>query len=51
VLLRTAYGIWKENRLGQEVWQVIDKAVGAGRQPPTRRGKTRANVGDDGPWV
>jgi hypothetical protein len=29
VLLRTAYGIWKENRLDQEVWQEIDKAVGA----------------------
>ena len=28
VLLGTAYGIWKENRLDQEVWQVIDKAVG-----------------------
>jgi hypothetical protein len=35
VLLGTANGIWKENRLEQEVWQVIDKAVGAGRQPPT----------------
>ena len=29
VLLGTAYGIWKENRLDQEVWQVIDKAVNA----------------------
>ena len=29
VLLGTAYGIWKENRLDQEVWQVIDKAVSA----------------------
>ena len=29
VLLGTAYGIWKENRLDQEVWQVIDKAVRA----------------------
>ena len=29
VLLGTAYGIWKENRLDQEVWQVIDQAVGA----------------------
>jgi hypothetical protein len=27
VLLGTAYGIWKENKLDQEVWQVIDKAV------------------------
>jgi hypothetical protein len=29
VLLGTAYGIWKENRLDQEVWQVIDNAVSA----------------------
>ncbi|HEY6665561.1 MAG TPA: hypothetical protein VI036_10600 [Propionibacteriaceae bacterium] len=29
VLLETAYGIWKENKLDQEVWQEIDKAVGA----------------------
>jgi hypothetical protein len=29
VLLGTAYGIWKENRLDQEVWKVIDNAVGA----------------------
>jgi hypothetical protein len=29
VLLGTAYGIWKENRLDQEVWQVIDRAVTA----------------------
>src|SRR4029453_6401454 len=38
VLLGTAYGIWKENRLDQEVWQVIDKAVTAGgpeRMPPS----------------
>jgi hypothetical protein len=28
VLLGTAYGIWKENQLDKEVWQVIDKAVG-----------------------
>jgi hypothetical protein len=28
-VLGTAYGIWKENRLDQEVWQVIDKAVSA----------------------
>ena len=32
VLLGTAYGIWKENRLDQEVWQVIDKAV-SGSEP------------------
>jgi citrate lyase alpha subunit len=30
VLLGTAYGIWKENQLDREVWQVIDRAVGAG---------------------
>jgi hypothetical protein len=36
VLLGTAYGIWKENRLDQEVWQVIDKAVSASEpQMPT----------------
>jgi hypothetical protein len=29
VLPGTAYGIWKENKLDQEVWQVIDKAVSA----------------------
>jgi hypothetical protein len=29
VLLGTAYGIWKENQLDQEVWQVIDKVVSA----------------------
>jgi hypothetical protein len=29
VLLVAAYGIWKENKLDQEVWQVINKAVGA----------------------
>ena len=30
VLLGTAYGIWKENQLDKEVWQVIDDLVGAG---------------------
>ena len=29
VLLGTAYGIWKENELDKEVWQVIDERVGA----------------------
>ena len=29
VLLGTAYGIWKENQLDKEVWQVIDRAVSA----------------------
>jgi len=33
VLLGTAYGIWKENQLDQEVWQVIDKTVGASEPP------------------
>jgi hypothetical protein len=30
VLLGTAYGIWKENQLDKEVWQVIDEQIGAG---------------------
>ena len=29
VLLGTAYGIWKENKLDKEVWQVIDERVSA----------------------
>jgi hypothetical protein len=29
VLLGTAYGIWKENQLDKEVWQVIDDRVNA----------------------
>lgn len=29
VLLGTAYGIWKENQLDKEVWQVIDGRVSA----------------------
>jgi hypothetical protein len=29
VLLGTAYGIWKENQLDKEVWQVIDQRTGA----------------------
>ncbi len=29
VLLGTAYGIWKENQLDQEVWRVVDQRVGA----------------------
>ena len=28
VLLGTAYGIWKENQLDHEVWQVIDERTG-----------------------
>jgi hypothetical protein len=33
VLLGTAYGIWKENQLDKEVWQVIDKTVSASEPP------------------
>ncbi|MGE5292333.1 MAG: hypothetical protein ACM3ML_35135 [Micromonosporaceae bacterium] len=29
VLLGTAYGIWKENQLDTQVWQVIDERVNA----------------------
>ena len=29
VLLGTAYGIWKENQLDKQVWQVIDERTGA----------------------
>jgi len=32
VLLGTAYGIWKENQLDTEVWQVIDEQVSAPAQ-------------------
>jgi len=32
VLLGTAYGIWKENQLDKEVWQVIDDRVSAPAQ-------------------
>ena len=35
VLLGTAYGIWKENQLDKEVWQVIDKAVSASEPEKT----------------
>ena len=34
VLLGTAYGIWKENQLDKEVWQVIDERVGASEPSP-----------------
>jgi hypothetical protein len=34
VLLGTAYGIWKENQLDKEVWQVIDGRIGASEPPP-----------------
>ena len=29
VLLGTAYGIWKENQLDKEVWQMIDERISA----------------------
>ena len=29
VLLGTAYGVWKENQLDKEVWQMIDERTGA----------------------
>lgn len=39
VLLGTAYGIWKENQLDKEVWQIIDQRVGASDPlPPTTTG-------------
>ena len=39
VLLGTAYGIWKENQLDQEVWRVIDQRIAAGEPfPPTTTG-------------
>jgi hypothetical protein len=41
VLLGTAYGIWKENRLDQEVWQVIDKTVTAGEPATTPGSETQ----------
>ena len=38
VLLGTAYGIWKENQLDKEVWQVIDERISAGGSPGTTTG-------------
>jgi hypothetical protein len=35
VLLGTAYGIWKENQLDQEVWRVIDERINAALPTPT----------------
>ena len=32
VLVGTAYGIWKENQLDEQVWQVIDERTGAPAQ-------------------
>jgi hypothetical protein len=39
VLLGTAYGIWKENQLDKEVWQVIDERTSAtepSSEPPPK---------------
>ena len=39
VLLGTAYGIWKENQLDNEVWRVIDQRLAGGDLfPPTTTG-------------
>ena len=34
VLVGTAYGIWKENQLDKEVWQVIDERISAEEPAP-----------------
>ena len=44
VLLGTAYGIWKENQLDQEVRQVIDKAVSASEPRRRRRRSLRKDA-------
>ena len=39
VLLGTAYGIWKEHQLDNEVWRVIDQRLAAGEPfPPATTG-------------
>ena len=39
VLLGTAYGIWREHQLDQEVWRVIEQRLGAAELfPPTTTG-------------
>ena len=38
VLLGTAYGIWKENQLDKEVWDVIDERISAGEPSPGTTG-------------
>src|SRR4051794_1982446 len=38
VLLGTAYGIWKENQLDKEVWQVIDERISGGEPSPGTAG-------------
>jgi hypothetical protein len=47
VLLGTAYGIWKENRLDQEVWQVIDKHRNRSRSSCERRERSGRRVSRD----
>ena len=50
-LLGTAYGIWKENRLDQEVWQVIDEAVSAaGRSDAEYERQRRSRMPRGIPW-
>ena len=46
VLLGTAYGIWRQNRLDQEVWRVIEKRVGAA-EPQLAGATGEALVTDD----
>ena len=41
VLLGTAYGIWKEHQLDKEVWELIDKRVGANEPFPATTGRAR----------
>ena len=38
VLLGTAYGIWKENQLDNEVWQVIDQRLASTEPTPATVG-------------
>ena len=50
VLLGTAYGIWKENQLDNEVWRVIDQRLAAGEPfPPTTTGMAAQPVLADVP--
>ncbi len=50
VILGTAYGIWKENQLDNEVWRVIDQRIAAGEPfPPTTTGMTTQQRAADVP--
>jgi len=49
VLLGTAYGIWKENLLDQEVWHVIDAFVLAGSDETVSASRPPGPPVDDGP--